>query len=277
MLLTDMLKESKILLLLFLVFVVSIITYASFFIIPISYEDFSQISAVFYIVIPAITTVLVFRTYKMVPKELQVYKKMWLLIFLGVLLWFLAEFSWGIYDTILGEGVPGVTIADGLWIIGYPLFYGAMFMQYTHMKKELGIIPSKIQMLNLLIAGVGILAVLIYLIFIPVLEYASQAEFIETITNFAYPILDTILIFMAMGLVFMFGKSRMGLTWILLVIAFISAGIADLAWFYLIWYDVYFAAGWEIISAFVDLGWLFEYTLIGFAAFIYMRTIKGEF
>lgn len=158
----------------------------------------------------------------------------WLCFALGVTLWFLGELSWAIYTLILGFEIPYPSIGDAFWLSGYvPIFTALIF----YVRNFWTALTKKI---------VGVCAVPIIILATVVSAYfishdiAAQLELTILIIDVAYPLLDLILLFLAVLGFIIFFKGTIGKYWLLLSLALIFFSIADLLFSYTTLQGIYF-------------------------------------
>lgn len=77
----------------------------------------------------------------------------WMLITLGMFLWFVGELAWGIYEVILNVELPYPSLADVAYLVAYLPIYIGVCLNLSRMKGQLKmhdlIIPVAISLLSL--------------------------------------------------------------------------------------------------------------------------------
>lgn len=157
----------------------------------------------------------------------------WIGIFIGLIFWFLGEFTWGIYTLFSSSEIPYPSIADVFWIIGYiPILFGLLLYTETFRK----IIP------NIRIIGITVLTMVFIIsiisIFMPIIIF--EENLIKLIFDLAYPILDMLLIYAALLGIAIFFKGKIWKIWIMLCLGFICYGIADILFSYTTIIGIYY-------------------------------------
>lgn len=134
-------------------------------------------------VFAVVTTLLAWRS---VPEE---QKSIWQWLFVGMVLWVVADFIWAYYDLFTSIELPYPSWADLLWIIGYlPLGLAIIrFLKYTHVS-----ITRKRALFAIL--GGGIFpTIILFSLLIPSADYFSGGDKLEWLLNALYPALDALL------------------------------------------------------------------------------------
>jgi hypothetical protein len=139
----------------------------------------------------------------------------------GLVLWVIAESTWGYYELGLGVETPFPSLADAFWLaaygpIGYHMFSTARFFG-KGVKKSTVII-------------VGVAAALFTAFYIQAIVNVSELEGAEALTalaiSLAYPVFDAILIVPAVLMITNAGRGQLtSIPWIF--VAMISLIIAD--------------------------------------------------
>ena len=126
----------------------------------------------------------------------------WLGYSLGMLLWLLAESTWGVYTLWYSIPVPFPSPADGFWLAGYVPLMCAIVIQVWPFREFF----SSRKMLTV-IATVFVLASLLLAALIPP-TYASEVGhgLVSIGVSLAYPLLDVILLVFAFPILFLFGR-----------------------------------------------------------------------
>lgn len=184
-------------------------------------------------------------------------------ISLGALFWFLGEFTWTIYEVVLGIEKPIASIADIFWFIGYPLFLIGVYYVY----KAASTFPSKRKLTFLIIIIILICALLLCLA-MPNLT-AAEIAFEEKIATGGYVICDMLLL---IGLIFVIAclfQSKFLRAWSIILIAILFSTAADV--FYMNLSVVYETGN------IIDLLWDLDYTLFAFGFFYYRETVEEIF
>ncbi|MEM3551761.1 MAG: hypothetical protein QXN87_08725 [Candidatus Bathyarchaeia archaeon] len=145
------------------------------------------------------------------------FSQVWLSFAFGLGFWFLGEVSWAFYTLFLGVELPYPSFADIFWLGGYIPMFIALFLYVKTFFKVLS---------NRLIFAVALaVIVLAFMVFAvlskPVLGFEEDLAII--FADFAYPIFDAVLFFLAILGFAVFFKGKIGRSWL-----FINAGILSL-------------------------------------------------
>ncbi len=200
-------------------------------------------------------------------------KAAWLLLFLGIGLFFLGEVLYGVQELFLGVDLDEVfpSIADAAWSLGYlPIFAGLLMLL-------IGYVQAGFPMGNFakyLVAGLALLglgAFLIVTLFAPILA----DETLSGLTGFFYlfyPLADLVLLVPALILAAVtatLGRGMLARPWMLIAAGFALLGIADIAYSSLDWQGLYGPG-----SA-IDIAWNAGYCVIGLAGLYQARLVRS--
>jgi hypothetical protein len=196
----------------------------------------------------------------------------WLLLAIGTGLSVLGEVSYLCLDAVLGVDVEalGSTPADIAWMAAYlPYIVGLALLAdgYRRSGLPLGHIGRYLALIGLGCVMAGVIAVYVL---IPILGDGGT-ELVDKIVYLYYPLADFVLLVPAVGLILMtsqFGGSAAARPWLMLAVAFLLWGAADIAYAYLGWNDLY--GDGNLIDAF----WNVAYLLIGAAGLSQRNWLK---
>jgi hypothetical protein len=209
-------------------------------------------------------------------KEFDNTKVVWLLIFVGITLSFLAESIYGILEIVFKTDMDVVfpSVADYFWCIGYfPLIIGLIMMFFVY--KRSGFPMGNLRVYILLISVYCLLfaAVSYFLLFDMITDKESNS--LQKFFNLFYPIADAFLVIPSAILMYitsLFGKGTISKPWKYLALGFLCFTFADIIYAYLNWQGNYGSGN------FIDVAWHSGYLLIGLAG-LYQRelvdSIKG--
>ncbi len=200
-------------------------------------------------------------------------KAAWLLLFLGIGLFFLGEVLYGVQELFLGVDLDEVfpSIADAAWSLGYlPLLAGLLMLL-------IGYVRSGFPMGNFakyLVAGLALLGIgafLIVTLFAPILADETLAGLTGFFYLF-YPLADLILLVPAVILILVtatLGRGRLARPWAFVAAGFLLLGVADIAYSSLDWQGLY-GPGHVI-----DIAWNAGYCLIGLGGRYQARLVRS--
>ena len=207
-------------------------------------------------------------------KEFDYTKKAWLMIFIGITLYFFAETVYGILEVVLKKDMNSnfPSIADYIWCIGYiPLFIGLAMMFKGYRKSGFPMGNTKDYTI-LSVLFIIFALIIIYFVLIPIIE-DPETSFIEKFFYLFYPIADVFLVVPAILLMYitsLFGKGTISKPWKYLSFGFICFTVADLIYSYLSWEDLYGSGN------LIDVAWHAGYLLIGLAG-LYQKELVDSF
>lgn len=180
---------------------------------------------------------------------------------IGLLFWTLGEVVWSIYVLVYSIEVPFPSIADILYLLGYPLLYLGLF-SYLRVFKDA--INNKIITVSSIIGIIVIVATGVLII--PEALYSS-GNLIEAVLSIVYPIFDAVLIILAIIGAMIFLGGRIAISWILTSIGFILLGIVDLSYYY----QNLLGLIWEGHP--LELIWLWSYIFLAAAFYNHSKQI----
>ena len=161
------------------------------------------------------------------------------------------------------EETPFPSLADGLWLVSYPLFYVAIVLLARARMPRLGVRLW----LDGLIAALTVAAVSAAVVFKAV-RGATGGDNWAIITNLAYPLADMVLIGIVAG-VLAAGRKRLDRTWVVLGLGFGAFAIADSVYLYQVAKETYETGTW------LDLGWIVGGLVVALAAWQPARRETG--
>jgi diguanylate cyclase (GGDEF)-like protein/PAS domain S-box-containing protein len=186
------------------------------------------------------------RRYRPVPT------RSWCLLAVGILLFSLGDAVWTVYEHVLVRPTPYPSFADILYLLAYPfLATGLLGFIRHHGEDERG---SLIDALIVSLAG-GLLAWPILMA--PALRDTTLPQ-LGRIVTFAYPLMDVLVLAIAVRLIFVLGVRTTGAA--LLTLGIGLTLIADVI------YSLLTLAGSYHSGHPVDAGWLLGYVCFGCAA-----------
>ena len=132
----------------------------------------------------------------------------------GIFLWFLGEVTWSVYSDLLNVPVPYPSLADAFYLAGYfPLFAG-FYVYMTYFRQAFS--------RRMILASLGIIIVSAVLVFVfllgPVL--ATEENQMAKVFDFAYPLLDLVLLSVTILGLGLLVRGRLGTAWL-----FFTAGV----------------------------------------------------
>lgn len=146
----------------------------------------------------------------------------WLGYTLGLFFWFLGEFTWAVYSLVLSVPIPYPSIADGFWIFGYPFFFIALLLQSWPFRAALTSKQTAVGLVSMSVITAGVLAVLVP----PVL--VGTEEFLTKLVSLAYPLLDVLLLAVAVPVFMLFREGTLWKPSLFIVLGIILTLVADI-------------------------------------------------
>jgi hypothetical protein len=179
----------------------------------------------------------------------------WILLTVGIALYFLGEASWGYIELVMGIEVPFPSIADLFWLVAYAPLFAGLLLIYRRLSVKLTAYERAI------FVGCGLFLIFISFAFLlrPIIQ-STDIGAMEKFLDLAYPTLDIFLALPALAVLLIYGRGLLGRTWLLIGLGFLFFTVADLLFSYLTWTEK-FRTG-----SLVDLLWLAGYVLIAVSA-----------
>jgi len=174
--------------------------------------------------LPAFYSLTLVRRYGIDPKDR--FTRVWLYVAVGLFLWVLGEITWGVYGLLLSVSEPYPSVADVFWIAGYLPLVIALLLYIAPFKGALSLKSVLSAVAVALLADVAVFVVLIGPVFGPSADPATR------LFDFAYPILDMVLLGVSIAGMLIFLPGRISRLWVWLNLGFISIAIADILFSY---------------------------------------------
>lgn len=196
-------------------------------------------------------------------KKYDFVKCSWLMLLLGMFLYFCAETLYGFYEVVLNLNMDSIfpSFADWLWVLGYmPLIAGLAMLLYGYKKGGLPMGNKKNYAVLGLLLTILFWGVCHYL-FIPILN-DGETSFWGKFVYMFYPTGDFVLIAIAVALAYITGLLKSGMVsrpWRCIAFGFILITLSDIIYSYLLWQKQYDS------GSLVDIGWNAGYLLIALA------------
>ena len=227
-------------------------------------DYYDYISNALYLIAPIVAVYFCYRLIKTFGSKIFD-KKPTNFLFFGLSLWLVGEIFF-IYSDLTGV-LTYPSVADALYLLAYPLFMIAIFMEL----KTIGIQGNKIFQISL----VGILFFIIYIIFRFYYhgDYSSENSLVENIFNSLYVIGDGIIVFMGILLIYLLYSIKNGIIfkpWLYILIGLILNTIADTL--LTTYSSLYITKEQDLVN--LDLIWIISYLAITFGFVLYINAIR---
>jgi len=191
------------------------------------------------------------------------FAKIWLYLISGLFLWFLGETSWGVYTLIFGVELPYPSVADVFWIGGYiPLFIG----YFTYVMIFRKALTLKMIAKSLIISAITTIIVIVTVL-LPILTW--KENLVTLILDFAYPLLDILLLSILLIGINIFWGGRLKIPWLLMVSALSTNVCADAAFSYTTAQGTYYPG--HLLDAFYFVSYVLMYVAYIVAMHVHMK------
>jgi hypothetical protein len=190
---------------------------------------------------------------------LRSFEAVWFCFALGTGLWVLAESSWAFYYFVLGVQVPYPSLADVFYIGGYlPIMAGLGAYLWTFR------VAMSMRRLGFAIVVVGIATSLAMAFVLPV-EFAKNLSLVNLVTDMIYPILDLVLLSLAILSLAIFYGGSIAKWWVLFGMGATLYVIADEFFLYQVAGGTYYNGGLD------DLIFLLGYSVFALAFYAHRK------
>lgn len=183
--------------------------------------------------------------------------KAWMCFTVVVILWFVAERIWMVYDLTDG-GDPWPSEADYFWLAGYPVYFVFTFFYLKPFRRSISkTLMFSASTVTVLVAG-----------FLASSIFEENSFSFEAVLGIAYPVLDTVSIApIIIGLVLFF-RGQVSFLWSCLFIGMICFVIADYGFLFLSLDEEYYS------GHVIDILYLWAYLFFLFGTNNYARMFK---
>jgi len=148
----------------------------------------------------------------------------WVGYSLGVLFWFLGEFTWAVYALWYSIPVPFPSVADVFWLVGYAPLLCAIVVQSWPFR---GFLTSR-RMLPVNLA-VFALACLLLVVLIPQTYLSTIGQdYVTVFFSLAYPLLDLAMLNIALPVLLLYGKGRFWRPFLFVTFGLILTFVGDI-------------------------------------------------
>ncbi len=189
----------------------------------------------------------------------------WFLLSLGLLLTFAGQLCLAPFQLVFGE-TPFPGPGDIFYVLAYPFLIAALLV-FLNAYREAGLPMGSLAERALLVAGVGVVAVVILR---PVA--ATPGPLLDRILTIAYPALDLVLLVplvLLLRMALRLRGSHAGEVWLLLLSGFVFLCAGDICFAY------FQSLGEEHLDPFVHATFILAYALIAGGAHRQLRILKS--
>jgi hypothetical protein len=193
----------------------------------------------------------------------------WFWLFMGSGLWLSAEITWGVQDILIVSGTPDVSLADGLWLVGYLVVGMSVVACQRHASDS----QDNVWKYVLAIGGVVALGLFLVLLW-PAFRNGELRGGLSTVVTAIYPTLD---LFLAIGGMAMLRASRRKAwksPWLLIAAAFLLWAFSD-AWYWILIYVGHYGNNLRSVIS-VGIPDTLGNVLVGVAAWQWLREQRVE-
>jgi hypothetical protein len=187
--------------------------------------------------------------------------QVWMCFAIGIFFWFLGELTWAIYALMLKIAIPYPSVADVFWLTGYSLLLLALTAYLWLVKPALSKTVLAAASTIVLILG------LLFSYFLVAPALMQETNLTTKTIDVAYPILDFILLMLAITGLIVLAKSRVTKSWMLFNTGMLMTAIGDSLFSYATAHKTYYE-GHPL-----ELFFHFGYLLFILAFYIHTKTL----
>jgi hypothetical protein len=181
--------------------------------------------------------------------------RIWLGFACGMIFWFLSDVIWALYTVIFNVEIPYPSAGDLYRLVGYGFFFFAVFTYITVFRPAISKKVVATASVLILPTSIGIIPPL--LLFIN--AKATEPNPTTLLVDFAYPILDLLLLAQAMLGLLVFTttklKGKMGSVWLLINAGITMNVFGDMLFSYTNLQNIYYSG--HPLELFFHIGYLF--------------------
>ncbi len=207
-----------------------------------------------------ITAYMTFRVFGIRSKE----GKVWFALFIGLLLWLVADVGWTINVYLGRDTFP--SLSDVFYILGYLGVILALVLEYSTLKD----VTSRKSKIIAGILTVALAVVMCVWVIVPML-LSEETPVLEKAISTLYPAADLVIIFFSVIIVLAFGVAKASRFWLMIGLGLLLWSVADTINSYL---------EWKGIEAAYYLGitpvWIAGLLLVALGAYYHSLIMKGE-
>jgi hypothetical protein len=186
-------------------------------------------------------------------------RPLWIGLILGFACWTTAEVLWTI-SFLKGLEPPYPSWADLFWCLGYLPMYLAIGLRARSITGK----PGPWSILFLSLVSLTIIGFTVWGILLPILRTYDPSTALESALNLIYPLADTVLIVLALIILFSVRRGTFTAAWTWISIGFVILSFADLFFTYTSGQDTYYPGGAVTFTSvfLVDVPYTISYMLI---------------
>jgi len=141
----------------------------------------------------------------------------------GMLLWLLGESTWAVYSLWYSVPIPYPSPADVFWLAGYvPLMCATVMMGWPFRD-----FFSSRRMLTVILAVFVLAGVLLVALIPPAYTSAMGQDLATIVVGLSYPMLDVVLLFVSLPIVFLFGRGTFWRPFLFVTVGLILTFVGD--------------------------------------------------
>ena len=185
-------------------------------------------------------------------------------LFLMIFLWFLGELTWMIYEVILNVPIAYPSIADVFYLSAY--FPGIIGIAAFIISFSPAITRGRL--LSAILVGTAVVGTTMIVLIQPILT--NPTDSVTLAFDLAYPILDSILLILAVLMIALLGWRMLGKPWYFIAQGIVFSTLADIA------FSQGTLTGWYYSGHPVELLWLYGYLFFAYGFNMQSKTLHDR-
>jgi hypothetical protein len=198
----------------------------------------------------------------------EILKRIWGSLWIGLMLWAVAEILYAYYDLSPLVEEPYPSWADAFFVPGFIPMFLALVFRY----RSLRVTPPR-KLVIISGAAFGTVAAF-WLIFVlgPIIESPGAGSLIEQLLDIYYPLGDLLIVMGALLSMLALAGGELSLPWGAIALACLTLAFSDSLYSYATWKDIYQPAGGpNFITALCDTAYVAGYVILAFGLYVQAR------
>lgn len=199
----------------------------------------------------------------------EVLRKIWGSLWIGLILWAIAEILYAYYDLSLPpENVPYPSWADAFFVPGFIPMFLALVLRYTSLR----VTPSRKMVIILGVAFAAVVALSLVFVLGPIITSPGEGKAIEKILDIYYPVGDLLVVLGAFLSMLVLVGGELSLPWGAIALGCLILAFSDSLYSYTTWTGIYLPDNnVNLISAVTDISYIAGYVTMAFGLYIQAR------
>jgi hypothetical protein len=201
-------------------------------------------------------------------------RMIWGSLTVGLILWVVAEITWGLYQLLRGIKQPTTSPADIAWILGYLAVIAGLVQRLRTFRMW----PTKLWQFAIL-ASFGLLAVLVVNnIIIPILNKPQSGVSYDKFISLFYAVFDLVIAFLALLLVMVLQGGLLSKPWAAIALSCLCVAISNLLYAFALSHGIFQihpAGGLDFLSYSIYISYTGAYILMALGMYLQARLMDA--